>query len=98
MPTPTICRPATIDVRLIRDCPTCQQRRRFAGFDSPPWYGVILTCCACGDTWSDGERQERPFARGWREKSAAKARALWASAVRYGSAEHRAFVRARLEA
>jgi hypothetical protein len=88
-------RPSTMNVRLIRACPTCKQRRRFAGFDSPPWYGVTLTCCACGDTWSDGERQERPFMRGWRKKSIAEAKATWAMAVRYGSPEHRAFVRAQ---
>lgn len=92
----TICQPPTMDVRLIRDCPTCKRRRRFAGFDSPPWYGITLTCCACGDTWSDGERLERPFLRGWRMKSAAKAKATWATAVRYGSPGHRKFVRTQL--
>lgn len=28
-----------------------------------------------GDTWHDGEREERPFARGWRQKSIEYARA-----------------------
>lgn len=97
MPIPTICRPSTINVRKILDCPTCKQRRRFAGFDSPPWYGITLTCCACGDTWTDGERMERPFARGWRVKSAAKAKATWATAVRLGSPAHQRFIREQLD-
>lgn len=101
MPTPILCaifhRPAAMDVRLIRHCPTCQQRRRFAGFDQPPWYGLTVTCCTCGDTWSDGERMQRPFARGWRQKSAAKARATWATAARYGSPAHQQFVNEQLQ-
>jgi hypothetical protein len=87
-----LCRPAAMEVRLIRHCPTCKQRRRFAGIDTPPWYGVTITCCACGDTWSEGERLERPFKRGWRKEAAANAKATWATAVRYGSPQHRAFV------
>jgi hypothetical protein len=98
MVAPTLCRPSAINVRKILDCPTCRRRRRFAGFDTPPWYGITLTCCACGDTWTDGERAERPFARGWRVKSAKKAKATWAAAVRYGSPEHRAFVHAQIAA
>jgi hypothetical protein len=90
-----ICQPSTINVRRVGNCPTCKARRRFAGFDAP-WYGITLTCCACGDTWSGGERMERPFARGWREKSAGKAKAAWATGVRIGSPEHRAFLDAEL--
>jgi hypothetical protein len=97
MPTPIICRPATLNVRKILDCPTCKQRRRFAGFDQL-WYGVTLTCCACGDSWSGGERRERPFARGWRKESAEKARAMWASAVRCGSPAHMEFLREQVAA
>lgn len=92
-----ICQPPTINVRHVGTCPTCKQRRRFAGFDTPPWYGITLTCCACGDTWTNGERLDRPLMRGWRVKSAANAKAMWTSAVRIGSPEHREFVRGQFD-
>lgn len=37
------------------------------------WYGWEVTCLGCGDRWQDGERGERPFMRGWRKDSIAKA-------------------------
>jgi len=33
------------------------------------WYGPSVTCLGCGESYQDGERCERPFARGWRKKS-----------------------------
>src|SRR5262245_44901722 len=80
--------PPKIYVRLITLCPTCETRRRFAGFDAM-WYGPTLACLGCGDSFSDGERAERPFARGWRKKSIAKAEEWWAKAVRLNGDEHR---------
>jgi hypothetical protein len=35
------------------------------------WYGTLWSCMACGDSWSDGERLERPFSRGWRAEKIA---------------------------
>ncbi len=61
-----VCGGGGFPLRRIAACPTCKQRRRFAGLDSGPYYGVAWTCCACGDSWADGERLERPFLRGWR--------------------------------
>jgi hypothetical protein len=69
--------------RRIVFCPTCKQRRRFAGWGQE-WYGTIWTCCGCGDAWCDGEMLPRPFARGWRAKSIRKAKALWDRATRRG--------------
>lgn len=69
--------PSADMVRLHRrDCPTCERRRYFVAAHYE-WYGWDLTCLWCGDTWQDGYRRERPFARGWREKSKASARALY---------------------
>lgn len=62
--------------RRILPCPTEGTRRRFVGFDQE-WYGITWTCCGCGDSWSDGERMERPFARGWRERAMGRAKGHW---------------------
>lgn len=62
--------------RLIY-CPVCERRRRFVQVWGGVWYSDTLQCVACGDSWSDGELHERPFARGWRKKAIAKARHLY---------------------
>jgi hypothetical protein len=90
------CGSSGIALRTIRHCPTCKQRRRFTGRDEA-WYGITITCCSCGDTWSSGELLTRPFRRGWRPEAAAKARKAWPTAVRVGSPEHRQFIRAEIE-
>lgn len=54
-------------------CPTCGKRRTFSCAFTP-WYGWLETCLGCGDSWQDGERMPRPFARGWREKAIQRAR------------------------
>ncbi|KKK58840.1 hypothetical protein LCGC14_3040370 [marine sediment metagenome] len=54
-------------------CPTCEKPKWFVCF-LYEWYGWSVTCLACGEHWNDGERQERPFMRGWREKSKQSAR------------------------
>jgi len=36
------------------------------------WYDALVSCLNCGDQWSGGERLERPFASGWRERSVAQ--------------------------
>lgn len=66
--------PKPVDVRcIVIDCPTCQRRRR-AICKFYEWYGASVTCAGCGDSWNDGEMEERPFARGWRRKSIEHAR------------------------
>lgn len=57
----------------LNPCPTCQRPRRMLGWHVE-WYGTTWTCAGCGDQWSDGERHERPFARGWRKKQIEYAR------------------------
>lgn len=74
-----ICQPATVTFRSVRHCPTCGRRRRFVGV-AAVWYGATWTCLGCGDSWGDGERIERPFARGWRQRSIDIARRRWAAA------------------
>lgn len=71
-----ICRPKTVVVRMVTLCPTCKTRRRMVA-SCTTWYSPIATCCTCGDSWSDGERLPRPFARGWRQQSSARARSAW---------------------
>lgn len=75
--TPQICWTDTRHaIRMVKHCPTCGTNRRFGGFYQH-WYGLTLTCCTCGETWTDGEQHPRPFARGWRKQSAKQGRALW---------------------
>jgi ribosomal protein L37AE/L43A len=75
----TICAPTPTWRRRVVECPTCKRRRRFvqACFE---WYDPIWTCCACGDSFSGGERMSRPFAPAWRPKAIAKARERWRAA------------------
>ncbi len=75
-----LCRPATWWGRTVRDCPTCGSRRRFVVM-LQEWYGAVWTCCGCGDSWSDGQRHERPFARGWRDRERHRARDRWNAAT-----------------
>ena len=82
-----ICRPSGFPIRRILHCPTCKRRRRFAGRDYV-WYGPSITCCGCGDSWSDGERHDRPARRGWRTIEIAAAKDLWNEAGAYTKADH----------
>jgi hypothetical protein len=74
-----ICHAAEYLLRRIAHCPTCKTKRRFSGGHAV-WYGTTWSCCGCGDTWTDGERHQRPFRRGWRTKAVAEAKRLWADA------------------
>lgn len=68
-------------VRRILPCPTCKRRRRMVVvYGWSVWYGPTITCCACGDSWADGERLMRPAKRGWRQEAAAKAKQKWQNA------------------
>jgi len=58
-------------------CPTCERRRRFVETFGGVWYAPTITCCACGDSWSEGWRGERPFARGWRKAAIREAQRKW---------------------
>jgi hypothetical protein len=91
VPVPILCRPATIHIRTVRNCPTCKQRRRMAGFDQL-WYGPTLTCLGCGDSWSCEGRLERPFRPRWRRDVIESAQRLWADAVAFGGIEHLAWL------
>lgn len=58
-------------------CPNCGRRRQFVETFGGVWYASILTCVACGDSWCEGERGERPFARGWRKAAIRDAQRKW---------------------
>jgi hypothetical protein len=66
--------------RRIRHCPTENAQRRMVG-GFAPWYGWTVYCLGCGDRWQDGERGERPFARGWRSDAIRHAEELYARAL-----------------
>ena len=66
--------------RRIQQCPTENAPRRMVG-GFAPWYGWTIYCLGCGDRWQDGERGERPFARGWRVRAIQQAEALYARAL-----------------
>ncbi len=72
-----ICAPQPWAVRLVRfRCSTCE-RRTFHVVASYEWYGPDGTCLRCGERFNEDGRAERPFARGWREKSKADARKFY---------------------
>jgi len=66
--------------RRIQHCPTEDAPRRMVG-GFAPWYGWTVYCLGCGDRWADGERGERPFARGWRKDAIKYAEGLYATAL-----------------
>lgn len=90
-----VCRPATFYRRRVAYCPTCRRRRRFVWAEQV-WYGVRLTCCGCGDSWNDGQREPRPFRRGWRKGAVRLARERWAQIPPYDREEHRAWLAEQL--
>lgn len=71
-----ICGGYDFTARRVLLCPTEGRRRRFYCWYAH-WYGWTYECLGCGDRWMDGERGERPFARGWRAQSIARAKAGW---------------------
>jgi len=91
-----MCSPPTFLIRRVAPCHNCQKRRRFVVTDAV-WYGATYTCCACGDSWTEGERHPRPFRKGWRKEAIARARKKWAEAGPYNRDAHRAWVRAQVE-
>lgn len=85
--------PDTFWQRTIEHCPTCKRRRRFVVMHQI-WYDPTATCCGCGDSWTSGYRDARPFARGWRDTAVRRARQRWTVA---GNREQlRAWVRGEL--
>ena len=90
-----ICRPAVVTTRKVLRCPTCKQRRRFV-VRSYVWYPTDATCTACGDTWAEGERLQRPARRGWRVEASAAAKRDWEQATPAG--EFRSALRRMVEA
>lgn len=76
-PVVHVCAPSTSRALIERShCPTCNRRRPFIVL-CYDWYGPDATCLGCGERFNEDGRQERPFARGWREKSKADARRLF---------------------
>lgn len=71
--TVILCAPSPTNTSLlVRHCPTCDAERQFLA-ESYEWYGPTLTCLTCGEEWHDGQRAERPFAPGWRQRNIAAA-------------------------
>lgn len=72
-----ICAPVADAVNLRRMlCHTCERPTYFVTAHYE-WYGWSVTCLRCGERWNDGERQERPFERGWRRHSIEQASAFY---------------------
>ena len=59
-------------------CETCGRRRRML-YRMEAWRGGYWRCLSCGENYhSEEDRVERPFARGWRERSVVAAKEFWA--------------------
>ena len=69
--------------RILACWGACEGRRRrvVVSYAWSPYYSPTFHCCACGDTWSDGELGYRPFRRGWRKGAIAQSKAMWAGAT-----------------
>jgi len=78
----TITRSGVLEIlRKISNCPTCEGSQRFVVVvPASPYYGPTSTCLACGDSWTDGERHERPFRPRWRKEAIAEAKRDWDNA------------------
>jgi hypothetical protein len=93
----TVCTPPrTLVRRRILTCWNCETKRRVAQVYQGIWYADHFYCCHCGDGWGDGERMERPFQRGWRERAIKAARGYWDQAV--SAEEFQEHMRAELQA
>ena len=63
------------EVRAVRvHCPTCRPFRVAAVAAFQEWYGWMVTCLRCGESWQDGEMLMRPCEPGWRPKAIQAAR------------------------
>lgn len=71
-------------------CPICKAKRRMVVRDAV-WYGPTITCCGCGDSWTNGELHPRPFKRDWRNEEINKAKAAWNAAGSFDKAAYDAW-------
>lgn len=85
--------PASFPGRRHLNCVTCRTVTRFAVREYG-WYAPLLTCCNCGDSWSDGWRHQRPFRRDWRKNAIARAEQTWAEASQYTAEDRQAWLEA----
>jgi hypothetical protein len=77
-----VCGVGQPSIRRFLRCWNCKQRRAVVQTGEPySYYAPHFVCLTCGDGWGDGERQERPFARGWRQESIRRARLRWKHAI-----------------
>lgn len=74
-----VCSTPTTRYRFMLKCPICKGRKRatriFGG-----WYGDIITCCGCGNSWNDGYPMSRTRSERVKARNIAKAKAEWAGA------------------
>jgi hypothetical protein len=61
-------------------CPECKTDHSWVQRWDGAWYGTTFYG-SCGDTWQDGYRMRRPFARYWRREAIKHFTILWDSAV-----------------
>lgn len=65
--------PPAETIALVLHCPTCDRLRRMV-CKCYEWHDATKTCAGCGDSWTGGYRDERPFAPGWRRRNREYAR------------------------
>ena len=65
-------------------CPTCDSLRKML-LQISGRYDMVHrhVCLACGETWHDGERMERPFAPRWRKQNVEQAKKALADHGRF---------------
>src|SRR5690606_37560793 len=83
----TICRPGGVVIRRTGECfGLCAKKdaRLLTRHPSSAYYPPD-TRCECGDGWSDGWMNERPFQRAWRAKAQARFERDWLEALPEGT-------------
>lgn len=75
--------PTRIERRRLK-CPTCKRVTRFVTLMFE-WHDPESICCACGERWQGAEMCTRPFERGWRKRSMARAEQHWKEASLAGT-------------
>lgn len=89
-----VCTSPSDEFRMIRRCPSCRTKRRMVRrFEG--WYGDMVWCCGCGNTWSDGWLTRRLRTPKAKAGAIAKAKAKWVAAR--PAAEYRPHLDAWLE-
>lgn len=81
-----VCSPGGVYIRDHWSSPDgcSDQARRIIHEPNSPYYGPTFYC-ECGDSYTDGFRDRRPFRRGWRTEAQKRFEQRWETALPEGT-------------